>query len=204
MELGRALKKIRSPRDVVLITTLEDEYEATVGAIDGVDNSRVYHDKLHADRIANFEFYFPETQEITGTIIRPTGIGRTEAAIAVTIACQKLNPNIVMQVGIAGGFKFGSESPHHNKGLELGDVIVADEIVDLDLRRIGSERVKFKGASFSPERDIVEAALALSGEDWFGRIPKTISKGVIPSVHLGPVISGNIVLASDNFSKPSQ
>jgi predicted cupin superfamily sugar epimerase/nucleoside phosphorylase len=60
-------------------------------------------------------------------IISSAGIGTNAAAITTTILCEKLEPDLIIFCGVAGGLKSDQR---------IGDLVLANKIIDVDLHQL--------------------------------------------------------------------
>ena len=98
-----------------------------IGIIGAMDEEIEYLKQVMVDRS---ERDFANILFITGKIdnreiiLLKSGIGKVNAAMATTILMEKYSPSYVVNTGSAGGFA---------TGLEVGDVIIANEVVYHDV-----------------------------------------------------------------------
>ncbi|ANU25592.1 5'-methylthioadenosine/S-adenosylhomocysteine nucleosidase [Planococcus versutus] len=92
-----------------------------------------------------------EKQEI---VLLKSGIGKVNAAMATTILLQHYQPDIVINIGSAGGF---------DEELEVGTVIISDEVRhhDVDVTVFGYEigQVPQLPAAFVSNEELIELAI---------------------------------------------
>ena len=119
--------------DFVIITALEKEAQAVVSRL---ENHTVKRFQAHDIRT-----YHCGTVPITGTdraykvaVVLLPSMGELPAATATTDALATWNPNYVLMVGIAGGIA--------QDDLDLGDVVVADQVVGYEYGKVEDERIK--------------------------------------------------------------
>ncbi|NOR25845.1 MAG: hypothetical protein GQ542_15945 [Desulforhopalus sp.] len=98
--------------------------------------------------------------------------------------------------GIAGGVKKEPER-------QLGDVIVAEEIVGYEPSRITDGDVIRRFDVFRPAFDLISTAKKIKPESWalstHVKRPDGKTGRVIPNVHFGVVASGEKVIADNDF-----
>lgn len=130
-------------------------------------------------------------------VVCSKGMGKLEAAITTAIACIELDPSFVFLVGVSGGRRFRRTG----RRLSLGDVIVATEILDVDMRKIyGPDKMAIKPKHFAADPNFLRIAEYVCAGDWFENVRHDIRCGVIPQVHFGSVVSSDIVMRdSENF-----
>ncbi len=81
------------------------------------------HTQLKQQKHGHFQYYsgLVHTHEVT---LICTGVGTTNAAIIATAFCEFLKPNLILFGGTAGGLLAGQK---------MGDLVIADSILDIDL-----------------------------------------------------------------------
>lgn len=105
------------------------------------------------EEIARCEFTLGtyEKQEI---VLLKSGIGKVNAAMSTTILLQHYQPDIVINIGSAGGF---------DEELEVGTVIISDEVRhhDVDVTVFGYEigQVPQLPAAFVSNEELIELAI---------------------------------------------
>ncbi len=118
-----------------------------------------------------------------------SGMGRLQAAAATDDAIRRWRPRFILLVGIAGGVAA-------NK-VRLGDVLIADQIVDYELQKLTTDHSEMRWEVHRADAKLLNAYINFRDDHW----QKTISvqrpgKG-LPKLHAGPVASGDKVIASD-------
>jgi nucleoside phosphorylase len=114
------------------------------------------------------------------------GMGRVQAANATNDAIRKWRPSYVLLVGIAGGIA--------DAGVQWGDVIISDQIVDYELQKLthGSEQIRWEPHRADPR--LLEAARHLGG-NWYRLIKKQRPLRGRPRPFIGPIATGDKVIA---------
>jgi nucleoside phosphorylase len=132
-------------------------------------------------------------------------MGRVEAASVVSEAVERWKPRFVLLVGIAGGTV--SPEPHPAgasdgllggvaaKGVGLGDVLVAREIVDYELQKLTPDQSLIRWNVTSVDQQLLAAAQHLQPREWTPLISEQRPDAGAPKVHYGPVASGDKVVA---------
>jgi nucleoside phosphorylase/tetratricopeptide (TPR) repeat protein len=178
----------KPPVDFVIITALEEERNAVLGKLQG-------YQKLPSS-VADIRVYFSADLPITSpggpaityrVIVLLSGVGRVNAAAATGDAIRRWNPRYVILVGIAGGVA--------EKGVELGDVLIADQIVDYELQKQTPEGTDIRWEVHRPDPRLLEAARSLADEEWQTSIAVDRPDGEIPKRHIGLIASGDKVIA---------
>lgn len=179
--------------DFLIIAPLKEEREALLAHLGNAE--RMPPDE-HDVRI----YYRAEVQTKfaggkTGTyrviVTSPLGMGRVEASTATADAIRRWQPRYVLLVGIAGG------DPDE---VELGDVLIAEQLVDYELAKITDDGAKTRYQTFRVDPRLLIASQVLSGWETTVKAERpTLGK---PSVHCGIVISGDKVQAASASLEP--
>lgn len=110
-----------------------------------LENSRM-------EEIAKCEFTLG-TYEGQEVVLLKSGIGKVNAAMSTTILLQQYQPDIVINIGSAGGF---------DEELEVGAVVISDEVRhhDVDVTVFGYEmgQVPLLPAAFNSNKELIELA----------------------------------------------
>lgn len=124
-------------------------------------------------------------------------MGNLSSALETQNAIDVWRPQFLLLVGIAGGF---TKSDRY-----LGDVIVADQIVYYELAKHTDQDTTLRPQVYRASTALISAAQAIAAQPytWIDKInwprPDGTSERVIPRVHVGPVLSGDKVVSSENF-----
>lgn len=113
-------------------------------------------------------------------------MGRVTASTATLDALRKWEPGIVFLVGIAGGI---SES-----GVSLGDVVIAQQIVDYELQKVHDNESRHRFQSYRVDAKLYEICQNILPEEW-GDLHPTSALAKVPQTHFGPIASGDKVIA---------
>lgn len=97
----------------------------------------------------------------------------------------------MLLVGLAAGAK--------GNNVRLGDVIVADQILDYAQQKIEDGRMTIRPQAYRADPRLLAAAQHLSTESWQSAIvaPRPGRSGKIPTVHVGLVASGDQVVKAE-------
>lgn len=147
---------------------------AIIGAVETEVNylkSRLENCKIY--EYAGFKYYIGFINNFKLIVVK-CGIGKVSAAICAQIAIDKFSPNLIINIGCAGAL---------NKNLKVGDIIVANSLVehDMDVVGLGSER------GYIQELDMVNIEPDTNDFEFVSSKLKNISK----NVYEGLVISGD-------------
>ena len=163
--------------DVVIITALDKERNAV----------QRYLDKFQQIESNIFNLPHNDTNSSYRVALLCVGkMGSVEAGIATTTAIADFNPSIVILVGIMGGVKGDDRN--------LGDLIVADQIVGYEQAKINDIDIERRYEVHRPNNELLEATknsvLTISPT-----VPSPNSQNTIPNIHWGLVASGEKVIA---------
>ncbi len=160
----------------VILTALEVEYAAVRAFL--TDIEQLVHP---AGTVYEAGVYECEGSAWT-VILAETGVGNNIAAIETSRALDAFRPSIAMFVGVAGGLK----------DVRLGDVVAADYVYGYESSKVTEvfePRIKTFGCGYP----LVQRARAIRrSEDWH----KRITSGASPRAFIGPIASGEQVLAA--------
>jgi nucleoside phosphorylase len=172
--------------DVVLITALRLECEAVLRHVDDATSHADDGELYHTGRIGPYD-----------VVVMPLfGMGNIRAAAAATRAIAKWNPAHIMLVGVAGGVqKLNSRC--------LGDVLVADQVVDYEFGKVKPDRIEPRYQVYRPAKRLLDAAKNLHDDAWVPSVavarPGALGVRTKPSVHFGVIASGQKVVADSSF-----
>ena len=134
-------------------------------------------------------------------LVCPHAAGRVPAAVETMkyLRSRRTPPNSVVVVGIAGGVS--------EEQVERGDVLVADTIVDLALRKVRVEEEElaqeFRPRVFSIDKRLVDfvRSSAFNRSTWTGAVANELDwpERQRPSVRIGPIACTDEVVASDEW-----
>lgn len=120
-------------------------------------------------------------------IINLGSVGNVEAAIMTTQAICAFDPDLIILSGICGGFK--------NKSLNLGDIIIPEEILYYEYGKISDnetkrryKKIKINNILIKRIRDFVANEISNLG-----------SNNTFPEIHFNPIASGEKVVADLDF-----
>jgi nucleoside phosphorylase len=122
-----------------------------------------------------------------GILVQLEGKGRMYAAVSTAYAINEWNPRFLLLVGTAGGFR--------SKGVALGDIIVATEVLDYESQRLGGGSPLVRWVKYQPDMVLLELARKIASP----RAQRIRGAwGDMPPVHFGPLLSGDKVVASQH------
>jgi nucleoside phosphorylase len=178
-----------SPTDFVIITTLDEERDALLAHL---PNPKQLPPSTTDIRIY-YQAQLPTTPTNGATatyniiVTSPLGMGRVQASTATSDAIRRWQPRYVMLVGIAGGVAA--------KGVRLGDILVSDQIVDYELQKTTPEVPEIRWDVQRADPRLLNAVRNFKPLDWHKRINTWRPDPNQPTRHIGPIASGDKVIA---------
>jgi nucleoside phosphorylase len=124
-------------------------------------------------------------------------MGNLNAALETQRAIDVWNPRLLFLTGIAGGFK--------DPNRYLGDVLVADQMIYYELGKARADGTTLRPQVFRPSSALISATqlVAASPDPWIEHIacerPDGTTRRIRPEVHIGPVLTGEKVVTTDQF-----
>lgn len=126
---------------------------AIIGAMDEeVALIKSWLSDMSASSTAGCEFFLGELEN-TSVVLLKSGIGKVNAAVSTTLLLSKYAPDLVINIGSAGGF---------DPELNVGDVVISDAVVhhDVDVTAFGYAmgQVPNMPATFPADGQLIERA----------------------------------------------
>jgi len=177
--------------DFLIITPLPEEFTAmrskfinvTKLPSSGEDQRRYYKTELQ----------YQITEEISSNysiVIMPLkGPGRAQALSATKDAISRWNPKKIILVGIAAGRK--------KENVNLGDILVADQILDDSLKKFTTDNIDVRWAVYRTDGSLFNSCLQIPAEDWQQKIQVPRPDETSIKCHFGPMVTGDDVIASE-------
>ena len=121
------------------------------------------------------------------------GMGNVQAATATAELIQDWNPRYIIMCGIAGGLQRGKQ--------QLGDVVVSTDVIYYELAKLHEHGHERRPVSYPADSLLLDRAKHMHlMSTWRARLPPLPatmpSSATFPTVHFGPVASGDKVIAS--------
>jgi nucleoside phosphorylase len=121
------------------------------------------------------------------------GMGNAGAAQAAQQAVDVWNPARLVLTGIVGGIPAGGDD------LRLGDVLVPDQVVGYEPGKLTADGEQHRYDVHRPDAGLLAAARAMPAREWVHTVTVPRPDGTdgreLPRVHIGPVLSGEKVIA---------
>lgn len=191
MEYSDDLKKFiaQQPVDFVIITALEEERDAVLSKLPDHRKVRPSQEDVRVYFMSDLPAAYPDGEGVTYQVVVMLlpGMGRVNAMAATSDAIRRWNPRYVVLVGIAGGVAA--------RGVNLGDILVSDQVVDYELQKQTSEKDEVRWEVYRADQRLLEAARNLGEDDWQESLTTTRPASGVTSRHIGPVASGDKVVA---------
>jgi nucleoside phosphorylase len=178
--------------DFVIVTALEDECNALLTRLPGwrqlpptEDDIRVY-----------FEAGLPVTGSTTVyrvIVLCVQNMGRVEAANATGDAIRRWSPGYVILVGIGGGVSAN--------GVRLGDVLIADQVVDFELQKLTKDGPEIRWQLHRADPRLLGFVTTIVDSEWLSLINAPRPTEGHPKRHRGPIATGDKVIANQLLAK---
>lgn len=128
------------------------------------------------------------------------GMGNVRSARAIAIAVERFSPIAVVLVGIAGGTRKPTSELFDKSQHFLGDVLVAEQVLDYEFGKQTTEGVQHRPEVFRAAARWLAIAKQIRDLGWAQSIkaerPDGSSGRVVPRAHFGVVASGQKVLTT--------
>jgi nucleoside phosphorylase len=182
------------PSDFLIVTALPKERDACLERLQGRRETRV----------AGYTVYFGTIGRLTVTVALTDRMGNANAATVTTALISALRPRNVLLVGIAAGLRKQSKDPAAADSRSLGDVLVADQVVDYESARMGASGVEPRPFWHPAAAQLIRAARELRPDDWnvdlrVQRPPHGPDRQTSREL-FGTVLSGSKVVADAAFA----
>src|SRR5262245_15919076 len=180
-----AVESTDRPVDFVIITALEEERDAVLSKLpghrkldkDGSDINTYYEAAVATTRADH------ATYRVLVTCL--AGMGPIEAATHAAAVVYRWHPHHVLVVGIAGGV---------SGEVELGDVIVANQIADYSLGKVEGGKRGIRWEVHRADADLLDGARNFT-DGWTDLLINPRSKDGLPQRRIGVIASGGDVIA---------
>lgn len=179
--------------DFAIVTALTKETKAIVGRLEQHGIQKFEDEDIRT--------YHCGTVPIDGTdrsyqvvVVLLPNVGTIAAATALTDTIARWKPRFVLMVGIAGGIP--------QDDLDLGDVVVADQIVGYEYGKVTDKGIKPRDRVYPASALLLDRIRNFWDERWIQEInvprPENATRA-FSKFFIGPVASGNKVIASTEF-----
>ncbi|MHC4403280.1 MAG: phosphorylase family protein [Planctomycetota bacterium] len=174
--------------DVVILTALELERDAALERLDSHQPALEAGEHIHRGKIGHYDV----------VVLCFQGMGNIRSAAATTRVIMTWSPPCILLAGIAGGTQRPLRERLAKGEQLLGDVLVAEQLVDYEFGKQTPEGVRPRYQVYRPAKPLLDAARRLSPQNWVMSIktprPDGTTGRVLPQVHFGVVASGQKVV----------
>lgn len=174
--------------DFVLVTALPEELGAVLRMLPGIVRLAPSEEDIRTYYQVELPIAFSD-----GTsgfykliVLRLLGMGRVEAATATADAIRRWHPRYVVMIGIAGGVA--------NRGVNIGDVLIADQVVDYESQKITPQGSEIRWEVFRVDARLLNACGNITAGSWQTNMSIASPDGSKPNLHVGTVVSGDKVI----------
>jgi nucleoside phosphorylase len=198
--------------DFVILAPLKQEREAVFRQLPPSTRLDPSHDDANIYHEADLPVTFPSGKQgqYRVIVVSPSEMGRVEAATTASNAIRTWTPRYVLVVGIAGGVPSKQQRAGGKKEMRLGDVLIANQIVDYEHQKLREgQRAQQDADGWHIEREIrwqahqPEAMLltnAQYADDTWQELINVIrpTRGK-PKTHFGTIATGDKSIAAQTF-----
>lgn len=163
--------------DIVILTPLLVEYIPVRGLL--TDISTESKDN-HLYEVGAFKGVYYDYQ----VAIRQTGSKIAALALATEKAIQHYRPSLMLLLGVAGGIK----------DVDLGDIVVGTKAYGYEFGKESADGFKSRPEAMEFDEELVEFLTHFAKQEAWLQEAQTLE---FPTVHFGPIASGNKVVAND-------
>lgn len=188
------MKEDQYKTDFVIITALEEEFMSVLNKFP--KRQKILSDSKYQAYHAELTTNSSDQQHYEIIIACQTRMGQASAAALTILLCEQYKPHYILLVGIAGGKK--------NK-VDLGDVMIADSIVDASEGEIKDGRRHPRWKQFPVDSKLLgESKHNLANQNWHNYLDKTLWHPRMPRVHHAPIFSSCDVIKDDQITSEYQ
>jgi len=130
------------------------------------------------------------TYRVVATLLH--SMGNIEASQATADFIRDWNPRFVLVNGLAGGLSRGAQ--------DFGDIVASDSILYYELAKVRESGLEPRNRQFPADPTLLDGILNLKDTDWRMRLPARPDgkppSSLLPAVHVGPIASGEKVVAA--------
>jgi nucleoside phosphorylase len=178
--------------DFAIVTPLEEERDAVLSKVPN-------HRKLppEGDVRVYFEAEVPavlsdgSVTTYNVVVAMPLNMGRVEATNVTKDVIHRWQPRYILLVGIAGGCA--------RNGVKLGDVIVSDQIVDVEIQKLTEDKAQPRWQVHRAAPGLLSAVQNCIGDEWQDLISVERPAEGVPNCVIGPICSGDKVIADGSL-----
>jgi nucleoside phosphorylase len=123
----------RRVANVVVVTALQKEYDAICERMAKIIGCESH--KLNAGELFEIERCNADTQRVV--VVRASRMGPVSAALETLLSIEEWSPTLVVLAGITAGIA--------KQGVQLGDVVIPDRILEYEALKVEANRSSFHG-----------------------------------------------------------
>lgn len=186
------------PVDFVIVTPLAEERDAVLEQLGDCPRIPPTEQDIRVYYGTDLPVRFPgDAQDSYRIVVMPLlGMGRVEAANATADAIRRWQPRYVLLVGIAGGLAKAE--------VGLGDVLIADQVADYEQQKRRPDETEIRWQVHRTDARLLGEAQNLARNVWQQRIGAERPDANKPTVHVGPICTGDKVIADESLAKSYQ
>jgi len=181
--------------DFVIMTALQEEHEAILSLLPNVQKQSPNKLDVRVYYVGKVSTEFPDGSVGAYTVALTTqlGMGRVEAANCAGDAIRRWRPRYFLLVGIAGGIA--------EANVALGDVIISEQVIDYELQKETPNGPESRYSVHRSDPRLLGAVRSLNSIKWPDRIAGERPAGGIPNIIVGPVATGDKVIAVESSTQ---
>ncbi|HEU4328541.1 MAG TPA: hypothetical protein VFS21_35715 [Roseiflexaceae bacterium] len=188
------------PVDVLIIAPLREERDAVLRLLPAYRKLPPSASDIWVYYEALLPVMFPDgtSGDYRLIVTSPASMGRTQAASLTGDALARWQPRYVLLVGIAGGAgdpQDGATGGVSAKGVRVGDVLVAELIVDYEFQKLTPQKADIRWMAYQVDQRLLIAAHNFENPEWLHLITEPRPMADTPQVRFGPIASGDKVIA---------
>ena len=179
--------------DILVLAALSEERSPFVDQAKEIAESHRQHNGRHGI----YEVFHLHGSKIVVPVM--SGMGQLNSAITYCKTMEDISPKFVLLLGIAGCMLPKEKA-------RLGDIAVSESIIDYEIQKIYDDASKNepRNKEYQCAPNLIKLIKDAGSGEWCKHVQSSRSNENPPTVHFGPVLSGNILLASTNMKTEFQ
>ncbi len=177
--------------DFAIVVALKKEFEALQHYIPELEQVTSTNEDMRSYYKATLSAVGGSCYRIVVTLL-PT-MGNLDAAHATADLINRWNPRYILVTGLAGGLNRQSQN--------FGDIVASEAIVYYEPGKVQDGTIEPRNRQFLADRRLLDGLQNLRDTNWKYSLPERPdgkpSSIEIPRIHIGPIASGEKVIASD-------
>jgi 5'-methylthioadenosine/S-adenosylhomocysteine nucleosidase len=173
--------------DFLIVTTSGEEFQSFIQALPSPPRLRLTGGASYL--VYDLPILLPNgSSSAYRVVVMQTNMGRVKAAITSSDAIRRWQPRYLILTGVAGGVSM--------RQVQLGDVLIADQIIDYEQQKITSEGVQPRWEVYRTDSGLLSSARGMKNQSWAKAIQaKRPGRGKTKH-HTGPIASGDKIFTS--------